>query len=709
MNRERPHPTTVGGLGLRPLLTVGVVALSATGLALCLPPWIAAILAAAMLLLLLLPPLRLRWGILVTAAVFLLSAAAQRSVYELPLQALVGHNDTITARVVETPRKGQTYTVEVLSAHHLPKGTRLTLYCLPESAPQRYDTVAADVILSTAADSRYGDRVFLHAFPVGGWDASAEVIADGEPSGLYAVRLYFDRILRRTLPQEEGDLLAALCLGQRDTLSPTIDDAFRQSGLSHLLVVSGLHLSMIAVALRALLRRIGVGYRTAAALTIPLVWSFAGMVGSGPSVLRAAVMGTVWLVGFLVYRRHNGLNAWGLAAAVLLLADPYRLSHIGFQLSFAATAGVLCIAPRLCHYPTGSAAKRPLARLWDGVRLYVRNGLAVCAGATLFTLPFTVFHFRGFSLTSPVANLLTVVPAGWALTVGWLGLLCGAVPFLGWLSQPLLHGAGWLMRWVHGVATLCGPQETYVYTPHSWQMVLITALCAAIACGILLRVSWRRVAVLTAIAAVAISSISIPLYRPTPRLTILGRGAYTALLLQDGDRAAVMVDHNAALRNIDYELRQRGVTRLDYLLIQEGTPAHSGGLRRVWEVFGQPAVYTADPDPWYAGADMAVLPIPSNPTLSLNDSAITPIGEGWWRWRGALICTDPTQPRPETAALSVYTALPDEIPDEGRCVIAHYRGAPPTIPLSDTTLLVTQEDLTLTVREDGEWSELPWP
>ena len=442
MKREWHRPATIGGLGLRPLLTVGVVALAATALALCLSPWIAAILAAICLLLLLLSPLRRRWGILLAAAVFLLSAAAQRTVYEIPLQAYVGQNDTITARVVDTPRQGQTYTVEVLSARLLPKGTRLTLYCLPESAPQLYDTVAADVALSRAADSHYGNRVFLHAFPVGDWDASAEVVADGEPSGLYALRLYFDRILRQALPAEEGDLLAALCLGQRDTLSPAIDDVFRYSGLSHLLVVSGLHLSMIAVALRSLLRRIGVGYRTAAACTIPLVWGFAGMVGNGSSVLRAAVMCTIWLIGFMVYRRHNGLNAWGLAAAALLLTDPYRLCQIGFQLSFAATAGVLCIAPRLCRYPHGAPAENPLARLWESIRLYLRNGLAVCIGATLFALPFTVYHFHGLSLSAPIANLLAVVPAGWALTIGWLGLLCGAVPFLGLLSQPLLYVAG---------------------------------------------------------------------------------------------------------------------------------------------------------------------------------------------------------------------------------------------------------------------------
>ena len=102
---------------------------------------------------------------------------------------------------------------------------------------------------------------------------------------------------------------------------------------------------MVAVTMRRLLRRLG--YRLSAVLTIPFILAFMLLVGFTPSVCRAGVMCLVWLGGYLVSRRQDGLNSLGLAAMLLLAENPYTLQNAGFQLSFMATAGILLIAPRL--------------------------------------------------------------------------------------------------------------------------------------------------------------------------------------------------------------------------------------------------------------------------------------------------------------------------------------------------------------------------
>ena len=704
----------LGGLGHRPLLTVGLIALAATALALLARPVYAFIAAAAVPLFCLLRPLRRRWAVLLTAAVFLLSAAGQRCIRELPLQSLVGETDRITARVVETPRSGQMYTVEVLDAHRIPSGTRLSLYCVPGTEPALYDTIAAEVSLQEVpANTTYARSrcIFLYAFPQGEWGSSAQVIEDSRLPRLYALRLYFDRILRQTLPGDEGALLSALCLGQRHAVSAATNDAFRYSGLSHLLVVSGLHLSIVAVALRALLRRIGIGYRLSAALALPLVWGFAGMVGGAPSVLRAAIMCSVWLTGYMVYRRYNGLNAWGLAAALLLLTNPYLLLYAGFQLSFAATAGVLTLAPRLCRPASQSDPPQTVAgRLWQGVRRYIRNGCGVCIGAMLFTLPLTVFYYYGLSITALPANLLAVVPAGWALTVGWLGMLCGAVPFLGWLSHPLLLTAGCIARWLQWVSRLCGPQAAFVLTPHLWQKLLIAALCVILACAILCRAPWRRVLAVIGALTLCVGAAAVPLSLPCPRLTVIPCREHAAMVMQDGDRTILLVDHSGALRHLTYTLEQQGITRLDALYIDQGAPADGGSLMHLWEQYGYPAVHTADEDIWYGGL---AVPVTLCTTVSETDHPLTLLIPGWWRWESgsstALLCTDPTVPRPTAAAMTVYAATPPMLPDDGYCVVVSYRdGTPPAAPLNRCTLLLTEETCTLAARADGEWSVLPW-
>lgn len=714
---HRPAPpATIGGLGRRPLLTVGAIAMASTAAALLLPVAAAFVAAVGLLLLCFLPPLRLRRGILLAVAVFLLCGGVHRCFYELPLRAPEGQTVAVTARVIDLPRTGQMYTVEVTDGGVLPNGTRLALYCAPGSEPRLYDVVTATVRLeSVPATSTYrrGNRIFLYAFPEGEWGASAATVGSSVPR-LYALRQYFDRILRQTLPGEEGAILSALCLGQRDAVSETTDAAFRYSGLSHLLVVSGLHLSMVAVALRRLLRRVGVGYRLSAALTLPLIWAFAGMVGGTPSVLRAAVMCSLWLMGFVVFRRYDGLSAWGLAAALLLAADPYRLLHAGFQLSFAATAGVLIVAPRLCRSSERAAPPATAAsRLWRGVRLYLRNGCGVCVSALLFTLPLTVFYYHGLSLTALPANLLAVVPAGWALTMGWLGLLCGSVPFLGWAAHPLLHAAGVVARWLQTVATLCGPRWAFASTPNLWQKWLIAALCGICIGGILCRIPWHRVLAAAAALAVMVCAVAVPLTVTAVRLTVIACGAHAAVLVQWDGRAALLADHSAVLGEVTYTLDERGVTRLEYLFIGDGSPANAAALFSLWTGYGNPAVYAAAGDRWYGGLDLPVTPCDTGQQWDLRSRCgLTRLADGWWRWdicdTVVLVGTDPAAPRPGAAALTVYTAMPKALPADGYCVVSCRRSGDVAPPMNGTTLLLTEETVTLTARRGGEWSVLPW-
>ena len=710
---KKSSPLTVGAFACRKMSVVGVAAIVATAAALVLPIPVAIAIAVLLLLLCLLPPLRRVWWALLAAAVFLLSAVGRGTLQEQRLLPLDGQTAVITARVVDLPTNGQMYTVSVLGSDSVPVGARLSLYYVPGSEPLLYDTVTATVLLKKADTTyRRSEQVFLYAFPQGEWDASATV-TDGAPAPLtHRISQRFGNILKQTLPGEEGELLAALCLGQRQEVTTAVTDAFRNSGLSHLLVVSGLHLSMLAVALRGLLRRIGVGYRLSAVAVLPVIWLFAGMVGGTSSVLRAAVMCSLWLMSFVVYRHYDGLSAWGLAAALLLAADPYRLLNAGFQLSFAAAAGVLILAPRLCPTAMRQTPEHPVARLWAGVWRFVRNGCGVCIGAMLFTLPLSVYYFGGLSLTVLPANLLAVVPAGWALTLGWLGLLCCSVPLLGWLGKPLLFAAGWLARYLAGVARLLGSEGAFLPLPHTWQKLLITALCGVAIVGILWRVPWRRVMAAIGALTLCVCAVGMPLTHLTPRLTVIARGNHGGVLMQQGGHAALLVDNGCILGDMPYYLEQNGVRRLEYLFIDGGEPANAAALKALWLSYGQPEVYVTDEEDWYShGAVPVCYSIPDDVWELWTDASITLETHNQWRvlLKGGdvLVCTDTASPY-TTAAVTVYTALPRVLPTEGYCILSCDRDAAPTLPAEGQYRVLTYDTLTLTVQRDGEWSVLPW-
>ena len=249
------------------------------------------------------------------------------------------------------------------------------LYCPDECAPSLQDTVTARVRLDTLYDSQFYRRsqgIHLCAFPTEyGEDALCITRGSGVPAPsrcLWPLKQRLTGTLRGVLPGEEGALLAALCLGDRSGVTRETLDAFARSGISHILVVSGLHLSLIAGAVLALLRFCG--RRSAALLTVPVVVLFMLFIGGTPSVVRAGVMCLVWLTGRLLRQRADALNSLGLAALCLLLYDPYTLFSAGFQLSFAATVGVVTLTPRLSRAADHPAQEEKWpVRVWRGLRV----------------------------------------------------------------------------------------------------------------------------------------------------------------------------------------------------------------------------------------------------------------------------------------------------------------------------------------------------
>ena len=439
----------------RTLLMAGVAAVIATAVGLLLPVTWAVLCTGVVLLSFFVPrlrrPLWLLWG--VVAAVFLLAAAGYRYVRVRPLEALAGQTDTVSGWITAVPTTGHMYTLEVTEAERLPVGSRLLLYCSDISAPDRYETVTARVRLEAlypTQASRRAEGIFLRAYPADYGEESVRITGFVErlplSHSLQPLQRRLTATLRGVLPGDEGALLAALCLGDRSSLSQRVTAAFRGSGVTHLLVVSGLHLSMVAAAVLLVFHRMRLGRRGAAALTMPVVVLFMLLIGDTPSVVRAGVMCLVGLAGRLSRSRADGLNSLGLAAILLLLYNPYMLFAAGFQLSFLAAAGVLSLTPRLCRWVSAADDGEidAVRALWRrGIR-FIYTGVAVCVSATLPTLPFLCYYFGGFPLIAPVANLLMVLPGSWALLSGWLGLLLYSVPLL----RPLGQGRYcWQARW----------------------------------------------------------------------------------------------------------------------------------------------------------------------------------------------------------------------------------------------------------------------
>lgn len=259
---------------------------------------------------------------------------------------------------------------------------------------------------------------------------------------VYLLRDTCIQTVNRLLPQPEAALLAGILLGSTRDLPQAVQKAFQDTGTAHIIAVSGFNIAIVSGLFVQILGRM-MRARFAVPLTILAICGYSLLTGATPSVVRAAIMGGVGLIGPLLGRRQVGVNSLTFTAALMALFSPNLPWNISFQLSFAATLGLVLFADPLQAAFTQWAGRwlpAPLVRRLAGpVGEYFLFTLA----AQIFTLPVTAVHFGRFSLSAVLANPLVLPVQPLAMVLGSAALVLGLAFFpLGqlaaWLVWPLL-------------------------------------------------------------------------------------------------------------------------------------------------------------------------------------------------------------------------------------------------------------------------------
>jgi competence protein ComEC len=240
---------------------------------------------------------------------------------------------------------------------------------------------------------------------------------------LQDVRNSLSASLEQALPEPESALARGILLGERASIPGDLTEDFNRAGISHLIAISGQNVVLVAGFVVASLASL-IGRRPATAIAMGFVLVYAVFVGASPSVLRAAVMATVMLGAVLAGRPASALPGVVLAAAVLVAAKPLLIDDVSFQLSFAATLGIVLASQRLrvLFLPR-------LALLPGWLATFLAENAAITTAASLAVLPVIAGTFGRISLVSLPANLL-------AAPVFVLALLGSAATALAGVLHP---------------------------------------------------------------------------------------------------------------------------------------------------------------------------------------------------------------------------------------------------------------------------------
>ena len=274
----------------------------------------------------------------------------------------------------------------------------------------------------------------------------AALVEEGQGSWalgrVYALRHRLADSLQEALPQPHAALAQAMLLGLRDDIPDDVSEDFRETGTGHLLAISGLHVGVLLGLTLAASRAALGGGRWYLLAPLAALWLYALLSGMAPPVVRASIMGTLFLAARFSGRPGAGLPALSVAAGVMAGLDPALLHSVSFYLSVTAMAGLLLLArPFESHLNAllqSRLSERGLLLRWSKG---LAAALAVSLAVTVGTLPLLGFTFEGVSLLG-IPTTLLALPALPLLLVG--SALTGA---LGLVWAPLGIAAG-IVAWI---------------------------------------------------------------------------------------------------------------------------------------------------------------------------------------------------------------------------------------------------------------------
>lgn len=402
---------------------------------------------------------RVRLGALCT---LMLALGAARLLLALPHfdeTSLATYNDagwvTLEGVVVGEPDKRDHYTNLRVRAERLtlPDGAELDVDGLVLVKADRYperrygDRVLVEGLLETPpvfeefSYQEYLARQGVHSLVQ---RARVTPLAENQASfflyHLFAFKRHAQSVIARILPEPQAALLTGILLGVETGIPADLMDDFSATGTTHIIAISGFNMTIISGIFAGLAQRL-FGERRAVWVAIAGVAVYTIFVGASAAVLRAALMGILYLWGQYLGRATFAPVSLAAAAIGMTAINPYTLWDVGFLLSFAATVGLV-----LYTEPLERAFERGLARVTSAERAkkivgLINEALIVTLAAQITTIPIILYYFGRLSIVTLITNFAILPVQSWVMIWGGIATLLGLV------ILPLGQAAGWV-AWV---------------------------------------------------------------------------------------------------------------------------------------------------------------------------------------------------------------------------------------------------------------------
>lgn len=412
------------------------------------------------------------------------------------------------------------------------------------------------------------------------------------------------RTYHTVLTKEDSEILHAMVLGDKSELSTELKTLYQKAGISHILAISGLHISMIGLLLFRLLKKAGLHHNLASVICMILVYLYGIMTGFSVSTNRAVLMMCLSLSACLVSRTYDSQSAIAVSGFFVLFKQPYQLFQCGFQLSFLAVVGVVWFCPLCKEYmhwilpDFESRMKQKEKSEYYSLGVWLnrftklfRSTLFVSCCIQIVTLPVMLFHFYEVASLAPILNLLILPLASLLMIVAILIAVFGScwIP-LGYFLSGSVH---YILKFYH---FLCELFQSFAYQtiitgrPKEWQIIVYVLLIGLFCYGIYKKL--HKAAVVFVLIAVILLVLHIPM--SGLEVTMLDVGQGDSIFIETKEGVTCLVDGGSTsvkavgTYRIAPFLKYKGVKKLDYCFVSHMDEDHMNGVQELIEMSREP-------------------------------------------------------------------------------------------------------------------------
>lgn len=404
----------------------------------------------------------------------------------------------------------------------------------------------------------------------------AKILKSSNGSFIHNIQKYIKDTINGTLTDEEGNLLLAILLGDKDKLSEDIQESFKTSNLSHMLAVSGAHVSYIILGLTYVLQNSIIGKKNGKIVCIIFLLAFMAITNFTPSVTRACIMAILTLFSSIIYRKSDVYTNISVAALITLIFNPYSLLDLGFQLTYGGTIGIIIFIKRIQEKKSNSK-----------VINYIKQMALVSIYANIIIIPIMMYHFNTVSFTFIISNIMASPILGIIVITGFLFIIASITVkpltrLIAIFIKPILS----ILIKISQICSKLPFSNILVVTPYMFNVISYYAII--LYCIKSKKNNKCKIIICLLIVLILINFI-IYIFPQKLRIFFIDVGQGDSTLIITPDKKTVLIDgggsdsFDVGEKVLLPYLLDRRILKVDYVLISHFDTDHCGGILTIME------------------------------------------------------------------------------------------------------------------------------